>query len=139
MNKLSPIVSEFETEEEAEAYDKWFRAKVEASLADPRPGIPHDEAMAGLDAIIATKRAAATSSEFPNRLRSSQSERSIGPMNELSPIVSEFETVEQEESYLRWLEAKVAASRADPRPSVPHDEAMARVRRTLEEKFGKPC
>ena len=46
MNKLSPIVSEFETEEEAEAYDKWFRAKVEASLADPRPGIPHDEAMA---------------------------------------------------------------------------------------------
>lgn len=46
MNKLSPIVSEFETEEEAEAYDRWFRAKVEASLADTRPGVPHDEAMA---------------------------------------------------------------------------------------------
>ena len=46
MNKLSPIVSEFETEEEAAAYDRWFRAKVEASLADLRPGIPHDEAMA---------------------------------------------------------------------------------------------
>jgi len=46
MTKLSPIVSEFETEEEAEAYDTWFRAKVEAALADPRPGIPHDEAMA---------------------------------------------------------------------------------------------
>jgi hypothetical protein len=46
MNKLSPIVSEFETEEEAEAYDHWFRARVEASLADKRPGVPHDEAMA---------------------------------------------------------------------------------------------
>jgi hypothetical protein len=46
MNKLSPIVSEFETEEEAEAHDRWFRAKVEAALADERPGIPHDEAMA---------------------------------------------------------------------------------------------
>ena len=43
MNTLSPIV--FETEEEAEAYDRWFHAKVERSLADPRPGIPHDQVM----------------------------------------------------------------------------------------------
>ena len=56
MNKLSPIVSEFDTEEEAEAYDKWFRAKVEASLADPRPRIPHDQAMAEMRAIIDSKR-----------------------------------------------------------------------------------
>ena len=60
-------------------------------------------------------------------------------MNKYSPIVSEFESAEQEESYLRWMEAKVAKSRADPRPPVPHDEAMARVRHALEEKFGKPC
>lgn len=46
MTKLSPIVSEFETEEEAAEYDRWFRAKVEASLADTRPPVPHDEAMA---------------------------------------------------------------------------------------------
>ena len=46
MTKLSPIVSEFDTEEEAAAYDRWFRARVEASLADPRPPVPHDEAMA---------------------------------------------------------------------------------------------
>ena len=46
MNTLSPIVSEFEAEEEAESYDRWFRAKVERSLADPRPGIPHDQVMA---------------------------------------------------------------------------------------------
>ena len=29
---LSPIVSEFETQEDADSYDQWFRSKVEASL-----------------------------------------------------------------------------------------------------------
>ncbi len=50
--KLSPIVSEFETEEQAVSYDLWFRAKVQASLAKPGPGVPHDEVMARMDAII---------------------------------------------------------------------------------------
>lgn len=54
--KLDPIISEFETEEQAEEYDRWFRAKVEAAMNDTRPGIPHDEAMARIDAAI--KRAA---------------------------------------------------------------------------------
>ena len=49
---LSPIVSEFETEEQAAAYDEWLRDKVTASLDDPRPSIPHDEVMAEMDAII---------------------------------------------------------------------------------------
>lgn len=51
--KLSPIVSEFETEEQAASYDRWFRAKVQALLDDPRPGIPHDQVMAEMEAIIA--------------------------------------------------------------------------------------
>ena len=50
--KFSPIVSEFETEEQATSYDRWFRAKVQASLAKPGPGVPHDEVMARMDAII---------------------------------------------------------------------------------------
>lgn len=50
---LSPIVSEFETEEQAASHDRWFRAKVHASLADPRLSLPHDEVMAEMDAIIA--------------------------------------------------------------------------------------
>jgi hypothetical protein len=50
---LSPIESEFATAEEAEAYDRWFRSKVEASLADKRPGVPHDQVMAEVDAAIA--------------------------------------------------------------------------------------
>jgi hypothetical protein len=53
MSALSPIESEFATTEEAEAYGRWFRAKVLASLEDPRPAIPHDEVMTEIDAIIA--------------------------------------------------------------------------------------
>ncbi len=60
MNALSPIVSEFETEEQAASYDAWFRRKVEASLADTRPGVPHDQVMAEVRAIIESKRARRT-------------------------------------------------------------------------------
>ncbi|HGA5463302.1 TPA: antitoxin [Salmonella enterica subsp. diarizonae serovar 50:k:z35] len=49
---LSPIVSEFETVEQEASYNEWLRAKVAASLADPRPAIPHDEVMAEIDALI---------------------------------------------------------------------------------------
>lgn len=49
---LDPIVSEFATVEEAEAYDKWFREKVRRSMADTRPRIPHDQVMAEMDEII---------------------------------------------------------------------------------------
>ncbi|MEQ6333590.1 stability determinant [Sphingobium sp. MK2] len=52
MTKLNPIESEFATTEEAAAYDAWFRAEVEAAMASNEPGIPHDEAMARMQAII---------------------------------------------------------------------------------------
>lgn len=62
--KLSPIVSEFETEEDAEAYDRWFRKKVQRALEDPGRLIPHDEAMAHVKETIrnAAKRAAGKTS-----------------------------------------------------------------------------
>ena len=49
---LDPIVSEFATEEQAASYDRWFRAKVQASLDDKRASVPHDEAMARIRATI---------------------------------------------------------------------------------------
>ena len=52
MTKLTPIESEFATTEEAEAYEAWFRAKVEARLASKNPRIPHDEVMARMQRII---------------------------------------------------------------------------------------
>ncbi|MBL6304577.1 stability determinant [Escherichia coli] len=51
----------------------------------------------------------------------------------LSPMVSEFETIEQENSYNEWLRAKVATSLADTRPAIPHDE----VERRMAERFAK--
>ena len=52
-------------------------------------------------------------------------------MTEYSPIVSEFGSEEEEQAYLRWLEAKVAKSLADPRPSIPHDQVMAKIDRII--------
>ncbi len=52
MGKLDPIVSEFATEEEAAAYDVWFRAQVEAALMEKGSGIPHKEAMAKIRKTI---------------------------------------------------------------------------------------
>jgi hypothetical protein len=52
-------------------------------------------------------------------------------MNEYSPIVSEFESAEQEASYLAWLSAKVAEARADKRPKVAHDVVMAEMREII--------
>ena len=58
MGKLDPIVSEFETEEEAEAYDKWFRERVQHAIDSVQPRIPHEQVMKRARAIIERKRRA---------------------------------------------------------------------------------
>lgn len=54
--QLSPIVSEFETEEQAASYDKWFRAQVQSAIDDPRPNIPHDQVMAEMRELLEAQR-----------------------------------------------------------------------------------
>ena len=56
MGKLDPIISEFETEEDAAAYDIWFRAQVEAGLRDTEPTIPHEQVMAEMREMLDAKR-----------------------------------------------------------------------------------
>jgi len=56
MPALDPIVSEFASTEDEEAYDIWFRAKVQEALDDTRPLIPHDEVVARVKATIARVR-----------------------------------------------------------------------------------
>lgn len=41
-----------------DAYDAWFRAKVQKALADPRPTTPHDQVMQEARALIDGKRRA---------------------------------------------------------------------------------
>lgn len=55
---ITATVSEFESDEQAARYDRWFRAKVQASRDDSRPGIPHGEAMAHIRRKLAAERAA---------------------------------------------------------------------------------
>ncbi|HLD66983.1 MAG TPA: stability determinant [Pseudomonas sp.] len=57
-NPLSPIVSEFETEEHAASYDRWFRAKVLEAINNTKPRLPHDEAMAKVQAVLEARRMA---------------------------------------------------------------------------------
>lgn len=52
----------------------------------------------------------------------------------VSPIVSEFETQEEEASYIAWRNAKVAQSPKDTRPNIPHDVVMAKMRAYLQSK-----
>ncbi|MBY5933096.1 type II toxin-antitoxin system RelB/DinJ family antitoxin [Tateyamaria omphalii] len=43
-----------------DAYDAWFRAKVQEALDDPRPAGPHAQVMAEAQALIDGKRRAKT-------------------------------------------------------------------------------
>ena len=50
-----PFALEFETEAQAASHDRWFRAKVQTSLDDPHPNVPHDQVMAEMRALIESK------------------------------------------------------------------------------------
>lgn len=58
-------------------------------------------------------------------------------LNNISPLVSEFESKEQESSYVSWLNAKVKASLDDTSPRIPHDQVMKEARILLESKRKK--
>ena len=53
---LSPIVSEFETEEQQASYDQWFRVKVDEALNSEKPRLPHDAAMVKVQAMLEERR-----------------------------------------------------------------------------------
>lgn len=53
---LSPIVSEFDTEEQAASHDLWFRAQVQKALDNTDPRIPHDQVMAEMRELVQSKK-----------------------------------------------------------------------------------
>ncbi|WP_443026441.1 type II toxin-antitoxin system RelB family antitoxin [Sphingomonas sp. HMP9] len=53
MAQVSSKPSESEPAISAQAYDRWLREKVARSLADPRPSIAHEEAVAAMKAALA--------------------------------------------------------------------------------------
>jgi len=57
LTQLDPLVSEFDNQEQALQYEQWFRAKVQEALGDQHGFLPHDAAMAEVDAMLVQKRA----------------------------------------------------------------------------------
>jgi len=57
LTQLDPLVSEFDSQEQALQYEQWFRVKVQEALEDEHGFLPHDAAMAEVDAMLVQKRA----------------------------------------------------------------------------------
>jgi hypothetical protein len=57
----------------------------------------------------------------------------FAPMNAHSPAESDFGSPEEAAAYDKWFREKVARSLADPRPSVPHEEVVARGRAIVDD------
>jgi hypothetical protein len=49
---ISPLVSEFESEDQATSYTAWLQDKIKRSVEDTRPLVVHDQLMAELESII---------------------------------------------------------------------------------------
>ncbi|TFY92650.1 antitoxin [Pseudomonas kairouanensis] len=56
MDNSFPSGFPLDPDEHADSYDRRFRAKVQAALDDLSPGIPHDQVMAEMRALIESKR-----------------------------------------------------------------------------------
>ena len=55
--KFDPMLSVFDSEEEEADYTAWLRAKLQASLDDPRPAIPHEQVMADMRERLEQRKA----------------------------------------------------------------------------------
>lgn len=53
----TPLDHEFETQEQVDSYDRWFRERVQRSLDDPRPSLAHDDVMSETRTLLESKRA----------------------------------------------------------------------------------
>ncbi|WP_133019636.1 hypothetical protein [Sphingomonas sp. PP-CE-1A-559] len=54
MTRVSSKPLESESPISAEAYDRWLREKVARSLADPRPSIAHEDAIAAMRLVVSS-------------------------------------------------------------------------------------
>lgn len=55
-------------------------------------------------------------------------------LKQLDPLISEFATQADADSYDAWFRAKVQEALDSKKPFIPHDEAMANVREILDSR-----
>lgn len=53
---LDPKISQFETQEQADSYGRWFHAKVQEAIDSKKPRIPHDEVIRRMNERLAKLR-----------------------------------------------------------------------------------
>ncbi|PJK14131.1 antitoxin [Lysobacteraceae bacterium NML07-0707] len=58
-------------------------------------------------------------------------------LHRLDPLISEFETAEDEAAYTAWLQAKLAPRLTDTAPAIPHDEVMAEIEAIIRQSERK--
>ena len=56
----------------------------------------------------------------------------------LDPLISEFATDEEENSYDRWFRAKVQAAIDSKKPRIPHDQVMAQAEAVMAGVGSRP-
>ena len=56
LTPYDPLISEFQTAKQERAYTAWVNAKVEKSLDDPRPNVPHDAALSQMRKLLDTPK-----------------------------------------------------------------------------------
>jgi predicted esterase len=54
-------------------------------------------------------------------------------MAKYDPIISEFESEEAEQAYDVWFRAEVESALAETGPDIPHEQVMARVRKSIRD------
>jgi hypothetical protein len=50
------IVSEFDSADHEAEYNAWFKAKIEKSMVDTRPTVPHDQVVARLKNVVSSEQ-----------------------------------------------------------------------------------
>ena len=65
LHRPDSVLSLLDSAGEEAVYAAWLRAKLQASIDDPRPSIPHEQVMAGMREHIARIKARKTGSSMP--------------------------------------------------------------------------
>lgn len=63
MNQSTSPNLTFASQDDAEAYEEWFRQQVESALAEPGPLLPHEQAVQEIRALVEERRKRRTSNQ----------------------------------------------------------------------------
>jgi len=60
-----------------------------------------------------------------------QAQATVNAVTALDPLISEFDTQEQEDAHTAWIRAELERRKRIPQGKTPHDEVMRRMRERI--------